>query len=152
MAKVKTVDVPRDAFRFCRWSLALLMWVGVLTHTVTPIVICWLVMVASAALTVRYAPLMLLWTCTIHRRYPSPPEPLDVAAMRFAHTMASVLIGLPLLLLASGQEPAAVLAWRILKVVAVFKTVAAISGCPASKMYACVREGGSCCGWLKRGE
>ena len=150
MASVETAEVPRDAFRFCRWSLAVLMWWGVLTHAVWPIVICWLVMLSSAVLTVRYAPLMVLWTLTVQRLKPSPPEALDVAAMQFAHSLATVLIGVPLLMLASGNPVAAVLAWRVLKVVAVFKTVAAISGCPASKMYACLRGGGSCCAWLRR--
>jgi hypothetical protein len=152
MAMVKTVDVPRDSFRFCRWSLAVLMWWGVLNQAVFPIVVCWLVMLASALLTVQYAPLMVLWTLTVHRVKPSPPEALDVGAMRFAHSLATVLIGLPLLLLATGTPAAGALAWRILTVVAVFKTVAAISGCPASKMYSCVRGGGTCCAWLRRND
>jgi len=150
MAKTEFADVPRDAFRFCRWSLAILMWLGVLTHNVVPIVICWLVMLSSAILTVRYAPLMVLWTIVVHPHRPSPPETLDVAAMRFAHTLATILIGVPLLLLAFGSPGLATLAWRVLTVVAIFKTIAAISGCPASKLYSCVRGGGTCCAWLRR--
>ncbi|MBI5830975.1 MAG: DUF4395 family protein [Armatimonadetes bacterium] len=140
--------IPRDAFRFCRYSLAVLMWVGVLTHQLAPIFVVWLIMASSVALTIRRSPLIVLWTRTVHRLRPSPYEELSVGAMRFSHALATVLIGLPLLAL--SLAPGARGAWALLWVMTVMKTVSAVYACPASKMYTCLLSGGQCCSFLKR--
>ncbi|MBI2301462.1 MAG: DUF4395 family protein [Armatimonadetes bacterium] len=144
-----TVMVPRDAFRFCRWSMAALMWAGVLSHSGWPIFLCWLLMALSAVLTVRRSPVILLYTRTVHLLYPSPDEELSVEAMRFGQSVASVMIGVPLLLTVTGGPAIAALGWRILWFVAIFKTIGAAIGCPATKLYTCMSGGGACCSALK---
>jgi protein-S-isoprenylcysteine O-methyltransferase Ste14 len=139
--------IPRDAFRFCRYTVALLMWLGVLWRQPAPIVLVWLIMAVSAALSVRRSPLLWFYTRTLHRVVPSPYEELSVPAMRFSHTLATVFIGLGLLLLAGGSTATA---WRWLGIMAIFKTISALSGCPASKIYTCVTSGGACCAFLTR--
>ncbi len=147
MTDSRLVDVPRNAFRFCRWTMAALIWFGVLTHNVAAIVVAGAIMALSAILTVRQAPLVALWRLVVEPHWPSPPEPLDRDAMRFAHSVATVALIVPVLLLQAGHEA---LAWRILTLVAVFKTIGAAGFCPVSRMYGCVRGGGTCCRFLRR--
>jgi len=146
-----TVRVPRDAFRCCRWSMAALMWLGVLTGSLVPIALCWLHMVVSALLTMRGSPVPLLYTRTIHRWRPSPYEELSIPAMRFSHTLASVLIGVPLLMVAGGAGHTVAMGWVWLKVMTAIKTIAAVTGCPAARLFACATSPGStCCAFLRR--
>ena len=139
--------IPRDAFRFCRYSMAVLMWVGVLTHQLAPIALVWLVMASSVALSIRRSPLIVLWTRTVHRWRPSPYEELSVGAMRFSHTLATLLIGLPLLLLLLWPDRPG--PWVLLWVMAIMKTISAVWACPAGKMYSCLLSGGQCCSFLR---
>lgn len=142
--------IPRDAFRFCRYSMAVLMWWGVLAHLLAPIALVWAIMASSVLLTIRRSPLIVLWTRTVHRWRPSPYEELSVGAMRFSHTLATVLIGLPLLVLLAWPEARG--AWAVLWAMAIMKTISAVYACPASKMYTCLLSGGQCCSFLRRGE
>jgi len=147
MTDSRMVEVPRNAFRFCRWTVALLVWVGVLTHSAAIIVVAGSIMALSAILTVRQAPLISLWRLLVEPHWPSPPEPLDREAMRFAHTVATVALLGPVVLLQAGHVA---LAWRILTLVAVFKTIGAAGYCPVSRMYGCLRGGGICCRVIRR--
>ena len=143
--------VPRDAFRCCRWSMAALMWLGVLTGSLLPIALVWLHMLVSAVVTMRWSPVPWLYTRTLHRRWPSEYEELSIPAMRFSHSIASVLIGLPLLLVLLGGPRAVALGWRWLTIMAIIKTVAAVTGCPAAKLFTCATSGdGTCCAFLRR--
>ena len=144
----ETVRVPRDSFRFCRYVTAGLMWLGGLSGWTSPIVLVWVLMVVNAITGVGGAPLVVLYTHYIHPRRISPYEPLDVGSIRFSHTLAAVVIGVALLLLASGH---AALAWRILWIMTLLKTWSCFFGCPGGKLYSCLRgKGGDCCRLTRR--
>jgi hypothetical protein len=149
----KTVEVSKGAFAFCRYSLAALLWAAFFLRHSSPEIASLLlltvtvILALSAALTVGSAPLIVLYTSTIERLAPSAKETLDIDAMRFAHTLGTLLVGVPLVLIYAGLPDTA---WKILLLVAVAKTAGALGFCGASRLYTCIRSKGSCCGFMCR--
>lgn len=146
MFTYKPVTVSRGAFRFCRYSVAIMMWIAVIWRIEELVIVCAAIMALSAILTVGRAPLITLYTLTMERIYPTAPEVLDENGMRFAHTVATIFMTLPLALVYSGQEA---LGWRLLAFVALFKTAGALGFCAVSRLYTCAVTGGTCCQFLK---
>lgn len=151
MIGYEPVSVSRGGFRFCRYSLAVLVWIAVIWHVDALILVCGVTMAASAILTVRNAPLVWLYTQTVNRVFPSPTEVLDAGGMRMAHIVATIALGVPWAVLYFGPMTAIEPMWRVLTFVAAFKTLGALGYCPASRMFTCLLSGGgTCCPWLKR--
>ncbi len=154
MIAIRPVSVPKGAFVFCRYSLAVLLWVAFGLRHARPALAVGLLVVAtgimalSAVLTVKWAPLVALYSYTIDLIFPSPKEVLDINAMRFAHSLGTVLVGISLMLIAAGGPGPG---WTFLFWVAIAKTIGALGFCAASKMYGCVNRGGTCYGFLRGG-
>lgn len=151
MVMARPVSISRDGFRCCRYAVAAMMWVAVLTRCVPLVAVCATIMALSALLTVRRAPLITLWDLTVGKVRPSPPVVVDQNGMRAAHAVATLFMGLPLLWM--GLAPArAGYAWGFLTFVAVMKTVGALGYCPVSRGFTCLFSGGrgDCCRFLKR--
>jgi hypothetical protein len=150
MIGYQPVSVSRGGFRFCRYSMAVMVWTGVIWRVEALILVCALIMAASAILTVKYAPLVWIYTKTVNRAFPSPSEVLDAGGMRLAHIVATIALGVPWAVLHFGPMSAIEPMWRVLAFVAVFKTLGALGYCPASRMFTCLLSGGgTCCPWLK---
>ena len=132
--------VQRNAFIFCRYSVAALVWVALLLQNVWVLLAVFVILAASALLTVRRAPMILLWTRTLARFFPSEEDVLDIKAMRFAHGMGAMmaLIGLSLVL---HSTP---FAWWFVGAFAILKTTSALGWCPAYKLWGCLAKGGCC--------
>lgn len=137
--------VPKHAFAFCRYGMMLLIWAAWLLHWPWLVALATLLLFASAKLTVARAPLVLLYTRTVHRLLPSPEEELNIRSMRFAHTLGTVLGTCCLLLLVIDAEAG----WWLVFVFCLLKTVSAFGLCPAYKLHRCLTSGG-CCAFLRR--
>lgn len=148
MIGTKPVTLSRNAFRFCRWSMSLLIWLGVLLHLPVLVGICAAIMLLSAILTVRNAPMVWLYTQTVNKWKPSPPEVVDEHGMRLAHTLAFLLMTVGLFLVSNPQSTDA--GWKVLFVVAIFKSAGAIGYCPVSRGFTCLLGNGQCCRIFKR--
>ena len=138
-----TVDsaiVQRNAFVFCRYSVAAMVWAALLLHSAWVLGAVFVILALSAALKVQNSPMVWLYTGTLGRRIPSEEVILGVNAMRFAHTMGAVLALVALALIAAGSP----LAWPFVAVFAVLKTTSALGWCPAYKVYGCMAKGGCC--------
>jgi hypothetical protein len=144
---VDTAKVPRVAFAFCRYTVMLIVWLGLLFKIKALIVAAFAVLALSAALGIRRAPLVALWTYTIHRRWPSVEQELSVSGMRFAHILGAAL-GLACLVFLYGFNER--VGWGLTLLFAVMKTVSALGLCPAYKLHGCVLSGGTCCSFLRR--
>lgn len=145
----RPIEVPRAAFAFCRWSMAGLIWVGLVFHVQPLLLVCAVVMAASAILTVRRAPMVMLYTLSVERFRPSPIVVLDATGLRLAHVVAVVGLAIPLAFLQWGDAGQAVGAWRFLYALALFKTAGAMGFCAVSRMFTCMVGGGSCCRFLR---
>ena len=142
---MKPVVVPAHAFVFCRYTIAVLIWIAWLGHSVWLLGAAGLLLGWSAVAKVGHAPLILLYSTTVARFYRSPEEVLDETAMRFAHTLGT---GLALACLGTlWLSPR--IGWRLTLLFALLKTVSALGFCPASKLFTCATNT-TCCPLTKR--
>jgi hypothetical protein len=138
---VSSVTVQNNAFIFCRYSIAALIWLALIFESMWLLVAACVVLALSALVTVRRAPMIWLWTNTLGRIVPSRDVVLDVAAMRFAHSLGAVLALVSVALVWRGNP----IAWWFVAAFGLLKTVSALGFCPASKLYGCVIKEGGCC-------
>lgn len=139
------VTIQSKAFAFCRYSLAVLVWLSLGALVLDQRALSmWLIgsvfviMALSAVFTVRYAPLVWLWTNTIGRVVPSTDAVVDVDGMRFSHTLAAAL-SLVSLSMIWRDSP---WAFGFLGALAVLKTINAVYACPAYKLWGALVTGG----------
>jgi len=146
MTKYKPVSVSKSAFAFCRYSIAILVWLSLILKIKWLLVVVFLVLALSAILKIEKAPFILLYKYTIGKIVKSKEEILNENAMRFAHTMGTVLSLICLLFLYFVNVD---LGWIFVLVFAVLKTISALGVCPASKLYECMGNK-TCCAFAKK--
>lgn len=142
----EVVQVPRPAFAFCRFSLTVLLWLAFALRQPWLVLAVFVILALSALLKVHRSPMIVLYSQTILRLRPTERfEFLDVAAMRFAHSMGAVLALATWLALRFTPGAGH---WMLLGF-CLLKTVSACGFCPASKLFVCLRKGG-CCALTRR--
>ena len=145
MIKQRPVSISKNAFSFCRYSIAIII---VLAFALKVEALVWLVfflLVLSAILGVKRAPLILFYS-NFEKLFKITPkyEIVDINAIRFAHILGSMLSGTCVLLLMNDSR----FAWPFVFVFAVLKIISATGFCPATKLYSCSTSG-SCCRFIK---
>jgi len=137
----ETARVPKPAFAFCRLSLTLLLWLALWFNTVWLVAAVFAILALSAILKVHRSPMIQLYQQTVLRLRPTwHYELLDVPAMRFAHTLGALMaLAVVLAMLANPR-----VGWYCLLAFCLLKTVTAAGYCPASKLFACMKNGGCC--------
>jgi hypothetical protein len=145
MSKFKPVSIPRYAFIFCRYGVAILVWLSLILRDISLIWVVFFILLLSAILKIGKAPMIFLYTQTIHHFIKSPMELVNEYAMRFAHTLGSVLAGFCLILFYLVNVN---IAWVLVFFFAILKSVSAFGFCPASRLYECVGSG-HCCALAK---
>lgn len=146
MKKYKPVSVSVAGFAFCRYAIAVLVWLSLIFQIKWLLIIVFLILALSALLKVQKAPMILLYKYTIGKIVKSKDEILNEHAMRFAHTMGTILSLICLLFLYFIN---ANVGWVLVFVFAILKTISAFGMCPASKLYECMGNDG-CCAFMKK--
>jgi protein-S-isoprenylcysteine O-methyltransferase Ste14 len=137
----ETARVPTAAFAFCRVSLTVLLWLALWFNNVWLVAAAGMILVLSVMLKVHRSPMIQLYQQTVLRVFPTLHyELLDVPAMRFAHTLAALLAFT--VVIAMLANPTA--GWYGLLAFCVLKSITAAGYCPASKLFACMKNGGCC--------
>lgn len=134
------VTVQRNAFVFCRYSVALLVWAALVLKSAWLLGLVLAILAVSAVVTVRWAPMVWLYTVTAGRFIESPPVVLDIKAMRVAHGLGALLALISLSLVLRGSP----FAWYFVAFFALMKSLSALGFCPAYKLYGCMSAGGCC--------
>jgi len=142
------VSIPTHAFMFCRFFSAILVWCAWYFTSIPLTVLTVLLFFGSTLLGVKKSPLIVFYTQTCNRIFPSPLEVVDASAIRFAHGLAAILSTICLLLLVVNSTAGSV----ALLIFAILKTITAIGFCPAAKLHGCLMSGGTCCSFLKKGK
>lgn len=142
---MKSVTVSRGGFRFCRWAVAILLWLALLLKSTELLLAATLILALNAVLGVGRAPLILAWDYTAGRLFPSAEDPLVEPSMRFAHALGALVGGCALALIL-GKTPE--LGWTLLLWFAVFKTAGAMGFCLVSRMFTYAVQRGDCCRFL----
>jgi hypothetical protein len=140
MTKYKPVSIPSAAFAFCRYGVALMLWVGLILQLKWLIVLVVIILFLSALLRVGRAPMIVIYKYTINLIVRSPEVVVNEHAMRFAHLVGATIGALSLLLLYFVNDLAG---WIMVALLATLKSISALGYCPASKLYECM-TGGSC--------
>jgi urea transporter len=106
------------------------------------------VLVLSAILKVKRAPLVVLYSYTIDKLFPSNKIILEQKSIAFAHTVGAIFSLLGLIFIKFGNPVAG---WILIGVLALLKTSAAFGFCGAAKLYTCLNNpDGQCCRVGKR--
>lgn len=142
MAAVKPISVSKRAYAFCRYSIAVMLWLAVIFRSKELVLAVFLILLLSVILKVRRAPLIVLYTYTIDKLRPSGKVILDEKGIRFAHAVGAVVSLLCLILLYFVNPIAG---WIVTVLLAILKTSAAFGFCSALKVYQCMTGGGTCC-------
>ena len=141
IAKVKSAE-----FLFCRIGVMLLVWAALIFRSKDLVLLSFVILLLSAIFTVRYAPMILIWRYTFGVFFNSNDELLNVKAMRFAHSLGTVLAGICLWFLYFGNQT---VGWGFVAFFAIMKTISAFGFCPASKVYVCMSNG-TCCAFSRK--
>lgn len=141
MAGFRAVSVSRGAYAFCRYTIASSLWLAVILRSKELVAAVFVILTLSAILKVKRAPLILLYTYSIDKIFPSGSVILDENGIRFAH-MVGAYVSLICLILLYFFNP--ISGWILTIFLAILKTSAAFGYCSALKVYQCM-NGGNCC-------
>jgi hypothetical protein len=143
MKECRPVAVPHAAFNFCKYTVASIFWLSIIFQSRELVVVGFLILLLSALLKVKNAPLVFLYTYTFNKKFPSKIEILDEKAVCFAHMVGAIMSGIALLFLYYIHP---FIGWIITGVLAVLKTSASFGFCGAMKLYSCLNNpNGKCC-------
>lgn len=146
MKVCKPVSVSKAAFIFCKTTIAVILWAALIFKIKWLVVMSFVLLALSALLKIQRAPLIVLYSVTMNKLLKSENEILDEHAMRFAHTMGSVLNLICILLLYFVSESAG---WGMVLIVTIAKTAGAMGFCSALKLYGCMTSG-KCCRFVRQ--
>ncbi len=141
MAGVKPVSISKNSFAFCRYSVAVLVWISFASKEKEVLMAVFFILLLSAVLKVRKAPMILLYNYTIGMVYPGENVIIDEKGIRFAHSVGAVMSGICLILLYLGLTT---VGFILMFILAVLKTSAAFGFCSALKLYDCMNSGNCC--------
>jgi hypothetical protein len=141
MWEYKPVMITKGSFAFCRYTIAIMVWLALLLQDIWFIAAVTLIMVLSAILKVQRAPLVWLYASTVDRVMPSAEEVVNEKGIYFAHCVAVFMGCLCMLLYLVAP---AIVVWGVVGIFALLKTMAAFGKCSALKIYGCMANG-TCC-------
>lgn len=133
------MKISKNAFRFCKFGVMVLAWVAFFLKIKELVAIIFLILLFSAILKIKKAPMIILYTYTLDKLFPGKKIDLDPKAIRFAHILGSILSGICTILIYFEFK----FGWGIFLIFAILKTISVLGFCPGEKIYSCMR--GGCC-------
>lgn len=146
MTKYQMATVPKKGFAFCRFTIAILLWITLISTFFGIkwfIFIPFAVMFLSGVLTVRRAPLILLYKVLFDREGKGETDVLNVSSIRFSHFVGSTFCLLILLFFYVFKIN--IVSYILLGILTFLQTIAAFGYCSAQKLYECLVLGKNCC-------
>ena len=119
MFKHKLVEVPGAAFNFCRIAVAILVWISFLIRSEDLVLLVFLILLFSAILKIKKAPMVFLYSKTINKIKKSKDIMLDENALVFAHSLGSIIAFMALICFKYFDPKAG---WMIIFIMALLKT------------------------------
>jgi len=129
--------IPINAFRFCKVSTALVIWSSFIFKEDILLIMAFGILLLSAILKIARSPLILFYSYTFEKVFPSKSKELNEAAMRFAHALGASLSAICLLLV--WYMPA--VGWWAVLGFAILKTISTLGFCPGEAIYSCYTAG-----------
>ena len=151
MTKYQMATVPKKGFAFCRYTIALLLWITVILlffNIKWMIFIPFVIMALSGILTVKRAPLIMLYKVLFDRDGKGETDVLNVSSIRFSHYVGSFFCIIIILFLYILKID--IVAYIFLGILTILQTIAAFGYCSAQKLYECLVLGKNCCNLGKK--
>ena len=151
MVEVKMATIPKKAFAFCRWTICLLFWstsILLFFNIKWTIFIPFIIMVLSGILTVKNAPLIVLYKILFDRKKTGETEVLNINSIRFSHFVGAIFSFIAILFLYVFKIN--LVAYIFIGLLTVLQTIAAFGFCSAQKLYECLILGKNCCNLGKK--
>ncbi len=143
MKEYRPVEVSNEAFNFCKYTIAAMLWLSIIIQSKLVVALCFALLLSSAVLKVRSAPLVLTYMLFLDHLFGSKKIILDEKAVQFAHIVGAVFSGIALVFLYFIHP---LTGWIITGVLALLKTSGAMGYCGAMKLYSCLNNpNGQCC-------
>ena len=146
MKSTQMAIVPKKAFAFCRFSISILFWVtsillffGIRWMIFVPFII----MLLSGILTVKRAPLIVLYKVLFDRNGKGETDVLNVNSIRFSHYVGATFSLIVILFLYVFKVD--IVAYIFVGILTLLQTIAAFGYCSAQKLYECLVLGKNCC-------
>ena len=146
MKSTQMAIVPKKAFAFCRFSISILFWVtsillffGIRWMIFVPFIL----MLLSGILTVKRAPLIVLYKVLFDRNGKGETDVLNVNSIRFSHYVGATFSLIVILFLYVFKVD--IVAYIFVGVLTLLQTIAAFGYCSAQKLYECLVLGKNCC-------
>jgi len=141
MVSYKPVSIFKGSFAFCRYSIAVMVWMAFAFHTVILLEIVAGIFLLSAILKVKKAPMIWIYDSTFNKIWRSPEIMVNENAIYFAH-LAGLALSVTCLIIVFSTDKS--WAWFAVLAFALLKTISAFGFCPASKLYDCALNGNCC--------
>ena len=151
MKSTQMAIVPKKAFAFCRFTICILFWI---TAILLFFDIRWMIfvpfgiMLLSGILTVRRAPLIVLYKVLFDRDKKAETDVLNVNSIRFSHYVGATFSLIVILFLYVFKVN--LVAYIFIGILTFLQTIAAFGYCSAQKLYECLVLGKNCCNLGKR--
>jgi hypothetical protein len=141
------VQVNRQSVSFCKYTIAALILLALITGSLIPVYIVFALMLFSAATGIERAPLVLLFDRLACPRIRAERVYINYFSMRFAHTFGCIFC--VLIILAYYFAPY-VIFFILLLIFALLQSIAAFGYCSAAKLYECLICNSNCCRFGKK--
>lgn len=151
MSSTQMAIVPKKAFVFCRFTICILFWITSILlffDIKWMIFIPFIIMLLSGILTVKKAPLILLYKVLFDRNGKGETEVLNVNSIRFSHYVGSTFSLIVILFIYIFKIN--IVAYIFVGILTFLQTIAAFGFCSAQKLYECLVLGKNCCNLGKR--
>lgn len=151
MKSTKMAIVPKKAFAFCRFTICILFWVTAILLFFDIkwfVFIPFIIMLISGILTVKRAPLIVLYKVLFDRDSKAETEVLNVSSIRFSHYVGATFSLVVILFLYVFKIN--LVAYIFVGILTILQTIAAFGFCSAQKLYECLVLGKNCCNLGKR--
>jgi hypothetical protein len=151
MTKYQMANVSKKGFAFCRFTIAILLWITLIAlifNVKWVIFIPFSIMVLSGILTVKRAPLIMLYVILFDRKRNGETDVLNINSIRFSHFVGATFSLLVILFLYVFKVN--IVAYIFLGILTLLQTIAAFGYCSAQKLYECLILGKNCCNLGKK--
>jgi len=143
LKEYKPVEIPIGAFNFCKYSIASMLWISLIFKSKELLIAVFCILLLSAYLKVRNAPLVFLYKYSIDKVIPSKKIILDESAVWFAHLVGAAIAAGALIFMHYINP---LVGWILVWLLAILKTSGALGFCGAMKLYGCLNNpAGQCC-------
>ena len=151
MISTQMAIVSKKAFAFCRFTICILFWstsILLFFDIKWTIFVPFIIMLLSGILTVKRAPLILLYKVLFDRDNKAETDVLNVSSIRFSHYVGATFSLIVILFLYVFKID--IVAYIFVGILTVLQTIAAFGYCSAQKLYECLVLGKNCCNLGKR--